>query len=196
MDPEQARIEEDLRGVVSGDVVCDDVGRSLYATDGSLFEERPLAVVRPRSSEDVAATVRWAAEQGVSVHPRGGGTSLCGGPLGRGVVIDCSRFMRRVLGSNDETVRVQSGVLGTQLDSFLGRRRRCFGPDPANAASSTIGGMIGRDASGSRFLRQGSVRNRIVAVEVVLADGSVVELTAAAADTPPAESAVDSGITK
>jgi len=195
MDPDQARIEEDLRGVVSGDVVCDDVGRSLYATDGSLFEERPLAVVRPRSSEDVAATVRWAAEQGVSVHPRGGGTSLCGGPLGRGIVIDCSRFMRRVLGSNDETVRVQSGVLGTQLDTFLGRRRRCFGPDPANAASSTIGGMIGRDASGSRFLRQGSVRNRIVAVEVVLADGSVVELTAAAADTPPAESAVDSGIT-
>ena len=88
MDPEQVRIEEDLRGIVAGDVLCDDVGRSLYATDGSLFEEWPLAVVRPRSSEDVAATVRWAAERGVSVHPRGGGTSPCGSPLGRGIVID------------------------------------------------------------------------------------------------------------
>ena len=72
MDQERQRIEEDLRGVVSGDVICDDVGRSLYATDGSLFEVQPLVVVRPRTSEDVAATVRWAAERGVPVHARGG----------------------------------------------------------------------------------------------------------------------------
>jgi FAD/FMN-containing dehydrogenase len=97
MDPERKRIEEDLRGVVAGDVLCDDVGRSLYATDGSLFEAWPLAVVRPRSTEDVAATVRWAAERGVAVHARGAGTSLCGGSLGGGVVIDCGRFMRRII---------------------------------------------------------------------------------------------------
>ena len=63
MDQEQGRIEEDLRGIVAGDVLCHDVGRSLYATDGSLFEEQPLAVVRPRSTDDVAAAVRWAAER-------------------------------------------------------------------------------------------------------------------------------------
>ena len=149
MDPEQARIKEDLRGIVAGDVLCDDVERSLYATDGSLFEEWPLAVVRPRSTEDAAATGRWAADQGVSVHPRGGGTSPCGGPLGRGIVIDCSRFMRRILESREDSVRVQPGVVGQQLEAFLGRRRRAFGPDPANAAVSTLGGMIGRDASGA-----------------------------------------------
>ena len=113
MDQEQGRIEEDLRGIVAGDVLCHDVGRSLYATDGSLFEEQPLAVVRPRSTDDVAAAVRWAAERGVSVHPRGGGTSLCGGPLGRGLVIDCSRFMRRILEFRDNAVRVQPGVVAS-----------------------------------------------------------------------------------
>ena len=184
MDPEQARIEEDLRGIVSGEVVCDDVGRSLYATDGSLFEVRPLAVVRPRSTEDVAATVRWAAERGVTVHPRGGGTSLCGGPLGPGIVIDCSRFMRRILAVRENAVRVQPGMVAAQFDSFLARRRRGFGPDPANAAVSTIGGMIGRDASGSRFLRHGSVRQWVESVEVVLADGTVVELSPPAAAAP------------
>jgi FAD/FMN-containing dehydrogenase/Fe-S oxidoreductase len=178
VDPEQARIEEDLRGVVSGDVLCADVERSLYATDASLFEEWPLAVVRPRSTDDVAATVRWAAERGVSVHPRGGGTSPCGGPLGRGIVIDCSRFMRRILESREDFVRVQPGVVGQQLHGFLGRRRRAFGPDPANGAVSTLGGMIGRDASGSRFLRHGSMRQWVESLEVVLADGTVVEVAA------------------
>ena len=187
MDPEQARIEEDLRGVVSGEVLCDDVGRSLYATDGSLFEVRPLAVVRPRSTEDVAATVRWAAEHGVSVHPRGGGTSLCGGPLGPGIVIDCSRFMRRILAVRESSVRVQPGMVAAQFDTFLARRRRGFGPDPANAAVSTIGGMIGRDASGSRFLRHGSVRNWVESLEVVLADGAVVEFSPTATTLPASE---------
>ena len=60
MDPEQKRIEEDLRGIVAGEVLCDDASRALYASDASLFEVRPLAIVRPRSAEDVAATVAWA----------------------------------------------------------------------------------------------------------------------------------------
>lgn len=195
MPSEHARIEEDLRGVVSGDVICDAVGRSLYATDGSLFEERPLAVVRPRSTDDVAATVRWAAERGVSIHPRGAGTSMCGGPLGRGIVVDCSRYMRRILGGVGDAVRVQSGVVGGQLDTYLARRRRCLGPDPANAMSSTIGGMIGRDASGSRFLARGSIRDRMTAAEVVLADGSVVQLSATAPTPSEAEPTRGHGIT-
>jgi FAD/FMN-containing dehydrogenase/Fe-S oxidoreductase len=194
VDSDQARIEEDLRGIVAGDVICDDVGRSLYATDGSLFEELPMAVVRPRSTDDVAATVRWAAENRVSVHARGGGTSLCGGPLGRGIVIDCSRFMRRILESREDAVRVQPGVVGHQLEAFLGRRRRAFGPDPVNAAVSTLGGMIGRDASGSRFLRHGAMRQWVESLEVVLADGTVVELGRTPVAGGPAEPTVATGI--
>ncbi|MFM7207740.1 MAG: FAD-binding and (Fe-S)-binding domain-containing protein [Planctomycetaceae bacterium] len=186
MDQQRRRIEEDLRGVVSGDVICDDVGRSLYATDGSLFEVWPAAVVRPRTAEDVAATVRWAADSGVPVHARGAGSSLAGGPLGPGVVLDCSRHMRRVLETGPDTVRVQPGVVDAQLEAHLARRRRTFGPDPANAVTTTVGGMIGRDSSGSRFLHHGAVGGRVVSLEVVLADGTITELTATAADVPDA----------
>ena len=181
MDQERQRIAEDLRGVVAGEVLCDDASRALYATDGSLFEVWPLVVVRPRSVDDVAATVRWAAERGVAVHPRGAGSSLTGDSLGPGVVIDCSRFLRRIVATSGDTVRVQPGVVGLQLEEHLQRLGRTFGPDPAAAAVTTIGGMIGRNTSGSRFLRHGAVRGRVAAVQAVLADGSVVELE----PTPP-----------
>ncbi|MCE2726320.1 MAG: FAD-binding oxidoreductase [Planctomycetaceae bacterium] len=176
MDPEQKRIEEDLRGIVAGDVLCADADRRLYATDASLFEVRPLVVVRPRSAEDVAATVAWAAQRGVPVHPRGGGSSVCGGSLGPGVVIDCSRSMRRILATDDETVRVQPGVVAASLEAHLAGLGRTFGPDPANAMATTIGGMIGRNSSGSRFPRHGAVRGRILTAEVVLGDGTMINL--------------------
>jgi len=172
MEPEQKRIEEDLRGIVAGEVLCDDASRALYATDASLFEVRPLAIVRPRSVEDVAATVAWASERGISVHPRGAGSSVCGGALGPGLVIDCSRFMRRIVSTVDDAVRVQSGVVAAQLEEHLSRLGRTFGPDPSNPGVTTVGGMIGRNSSGSRLLRHGAVRDRVVSVEAVLADGS------------------------
>jgi len=180
MQPERDRIEEDLRGIVAGEVLCDEHSRSLYATDASLFEIMPLAVVRPRGTADVAATLGWAAEHGIPVHARGGGTNIAGSAIGRGIVIDCSRWMRRIIAdeSDGTTVRVQPGVVAAQLDSFLAARGRRLGPDPATAAVTTIGGMIGRDTSGSRFLRYGSLRERLVSAEVVLADGSVHRLEA------------------
>ena len=176
MDQERQRIAEDLRGIVGGEVCCDAPSLALYATDASLFEVWPAAVVRPRSVDDVAATVRWAASRGVAVHARGAGTSLCGDSLGPGIVVDCSRFLRRIVATTDATVRVQPGVVAHQLEEHLRLRGRVFGPDPAAAAVTTIGGMIGRNTSGSRFPRHGAVRDRVLAAQVVLGDGTVVEL--------------------
>jgi FAD/FMN-containing dehydrogenase/Fe-S oxidoreductase len=176
MELDRRRVEEDLRGIVSGDVLCDDASRALYATDGSLFEVWPLAVVRPRTADDVAAVVRWAAEQRIPVHARGAGSSVAGMALGSGVVIDCCRFLRRITATGDSTVRVQAGVVGAVLEDHLARFHRSFGPDPANRGVTTIGGMIGRNTSGSRFARCGDVRSRLVSAQVVLGDGSIVEM--------------------
>ena len=176
MEHEPQRIEEDLRGIVSGEVRCDAATRALYATDASLFERMPLGVVRPRTAADVSATVRWAAENGLSVHPRGGGTNLVGSAIGPGIVLDTSRLMRRVVAidASATSVRVQPGVVAAELDRRLAERGRMLGPDPATVAVTTIGGMIGRDLSGSRFLRHGSIRQRVLSLDVVLADGSQV----------------------
>jgi FAD/FMN-containing dehydrogenase/Fe-S oxidoreductase len=198
MDLELQRIEEDLRGIVSGDVLCSDAGRALYATDASLFEAWPLAVVRPRTAEEVAGTVRWAAERGISVQPRGAGSGLAGDALGNGIVIDCSRFLRRVIHTGDADVRVQSGVVAAQLEEHLRRFGRVLGPDPASAAVTTVGGMIGRNTSGSRFLRHGAIRGAILSAQAVRADGTLVEImpTAprpSAAGPAPGETAAADG---
>ncbi len=82
MDQERERINDDLRGLVRGDVHCDDVFLHLFSTDASIYEIRPLAVVRPRSLADVVATMQYAAENRLPVFPRGAGTGLAGESLG------------------------------------------------------------------------------------------------------------------
>ena len=194
MDREQQRIEEDLRGIVSGEVLCGAASRSLYASDASVSEVWPLAVVRPRTTDDVAATVRWAAERQIPVHPRGAGSSVAGGSLGPGVVIDCGRFLRRILQTDGDEVRVQPGVVAAQLEEHLGRRTRSLGVDPANSGVTTVGGMIGRNSSGSRFPRYGAMSGRMLSARVVLADGTILELAPTApASAGPTSPGDDSG---
>jgi FAD/FMN-containing dehydrogenase len=109
MDAEQSRIEEDLRGVLDGEVYCHPLRTQMYASDASVYEIAPLAVVRPRHADDVAQCVKYASEKSIPLLPRGGGTGLAGQSLGPGIVMDFSRFMRRLLHLDREakTVRVQ-----------------------------------------------------------------------------------------
>src|SRR5690606_22453028 len=132
MDPERDRIQADLRGLLEGDVRCDDLMLRLYASDASIFEVRPLAVVRPRHVEDVVACVGYAAENQLPIHARGAGSGLAGDSLGEGIVLDFSRYMRRLLSDQGSSVRVQPGLPLQQLNRYLRRDGRRFGPDPAN----------------------------------------------------------------
>ncbi|WP_153556779.1 FAD-binding and (Fe-S)-binding domain-containing protein [Roseimaritima sediminicola] len=178
MDVERQRIEDDLRGTVAGDVLCDDVTCQLYASDASIYQLRPLGVVRPRSTSDVATCVRYAAEHHLTLHARGAGSGVAGEALGRGLVLDFSSYMRRwqVL-DGGERVRLQPGVTLAVLNRDLQRMRRMFGPDPATRSVTTMGSVIAVDASGSHFLRYGSARDAIESVQVVTSEGKIVELS-------------------
>ncbi len=96
MDIDRQRIQDDLRGIVRGDVLCDRFTRQLYSSDASIYQIRPLGVVRPRNVADVVATAQYAAEHELSLHPRGAGSGVSGESLGRGLIIDFSRYMRRI----------------------------------------------------------------------------------------------------
>ena len=115
MDQERQRIQDDLRGRLDGEVRCDDLMLQLYANDASIFEIRPLGVVRPRGVSDVVACVKYAAENGIPLHARGAGTGLAGESLGPGLVIDFSHGMRRILEINESTARIQPGVVHATL---------------------------------------------------------------------------------
>jgi len=175
LDHQRERIQEDLRGLISGDVRCDDLFCQLFASDGSIYEIRPLGVVRPRSTADVAACVQYAAEKRISLHARGAGSGMAGESLGPGLVVDFSKYLRRVIRIDPESVRVQAGIVHERLNAHLRPRGRIFGPDPANTAVTTMGSMIAIDASGSRWLKYGSVRRHVESLQVVLADGQVME---------------------
>src|SRR3972149_6377046 len=156
MDPDQQRIEEDLRGLLQGDVRCDDVFTQLFASDASIYELRPLGVVRPRTVNDVVAAVRYAAENHLPIHARGAGTGLAGESLGRGLVLDFSRYFRRIVRDEGDRVRVQPGVVLASLNRYLGRSGRLFGPDPAMRSVTTMGSVIAIDSGGSHWPRYGS----------------------------------------
>jgi FAD/FMN-containing dehydrogenase/Fe-S oxidoreductase len=184
MPPLASRISEDLRGVVSGDVLCDDVSRTLYSSDASLYEVAPAAIVRPRVTADVVAVVRYAVENGLSIHPRGAGSGLAGGSIGEGIVVDFSRYMRRLLSDDGQIVRVQPGLVHADLNRRLAPSRRVFGPDPAMTEVTTLGGVAAVDGSGSRRPAYGSARDHVLGLSMVLSDGNVIRLGRTADASP------------
>jgi FAD/FMN-containing dehydrogenase/Fe-S oxidoreductase len=176
MDQERERIQQDLRGLIDGQVRCDDVFVQLYASDASIYEIAPLGVVRPRGVADVVACVQYAAENGIPIHARGAGSGVAGESLGPGLVLDFSHSMRRVVAIDHESVRVQPGVVLAQLNRQLARSGRLFGPDPATRSVTTMGGVLAVDASGTHWLQYGSAREHVVSMQIVLATGEVLEV--------------------
>lgn len=175
MDQQRKHIQEDLRGLVAGEVRCDDVFLHLYASDASIYQIKPLGVVRPRSVDDVVATVQYAAENQLPVHPRGAGTGLAGESLGPGLVIDFSPHFRRILHTEADRVRLQPGVVHERLNAHLRGQGRIFGPDPAMSHVTTLGSVVALDGAGSHWLKFGSARRHVIGLQVVLADGTLLD---------------------
>jgi FAD/FMN-containing dehydrogenase/Fe-S oxidoreductase len=156
----------------------DNLTRQLYATDASIYQIEPAGVAFPRSAEEASAVIRAAADAGVSVTPRGAGTSLSGGAIGEGLIIDFSRDNRQITDLNIDrrTVRVGAGVVLDQLNGYLKPHGFCFGPDVATSARATLGGMIANNSSGAHVPVYGTTADHVVALEIVLADGRVNQI--------------------
>ena len=107
MDPERARIQADLSGQLEGEVRCDATFLQMYASDASIYEMTPLGVVRPASTEDVVACVKYAEQNQIPLVPRGGGSNVAGACVGRGLILDFSYSMRRIQAVGRETVTLQ-----------------------------------------------------------------------------------------
>jgi anaerobic glycerol-3-phosphate dehydrogenase C subunit len=176
MDEQRARIQDDLRGLLDGDVRCDDVFLQLYSTDASVYQIKPLGVVLPRTADDVVAAVRYAASNLIPIHARGAGTGLAGESLGPGLIIDFSKYLRKIVRVDGDWARVQPGVVLERLNAQLRSWGRCFGPDPATSQMTTMGSVIAVDASGSHWLRYGSARSQVISLQVVLSDGTLLEV--------------------
>jgi FAD/FMN-containing dehydrogenase/Fe-S oxidoreductase len=176
VDERRARIYDDLRGVVAGELYFEPLDRAPYAHDASLYEIDPLGVIVPRSEDDVVTVVRYAAENQIPLHARGAGTDTGGGVLGPGLVVDLSRHLRRVISIGAQHVVVEPGVVPDLLNGQLAPMGRRLEPIPADSDITTVGGMIAVDAAGERSLRHGSMGDQIDRLRVVFAQGEVADL--------------------
>ena len=158
------------------DVDDSALAQSLYSSDASLYRIPPRVVVRPRSTDEVAATLEVGREFGVPLTMRGSGTSIAGNAVGAGIVVDTSRHLNQVLELDRDarTALVQPGVVHAGLQKLALPAGLRFGPDPSTHTRCTIGGMIGNNACGSRALGYGRTVDNVEALTVLLADGSVV----------------------
>ena len=174
MDEQQReRTRDDLKGLLKGELLFDELSRALYSTDASIFQVLPAGVVVPRDEEDVQALVRYAAENRVPLLARGAGTGVAGESLGTGLVVDLSRHFRTVHEIGTDAVRVQPGVIWRELNAQLARVGRRFAPDPASGDQCTVGGMIANNASGARAFRHGYTREHVLGLRVILDNGDV-----------------------
>ncbi|WP_199752883.1 FAD-binding and (Fe-S)-binding domain-containing protein [Actinoplanes sp. ATCC 53533] len=154
--------------------VRSDAGtRGMYASDASLYRIPPLAVVRPRHVDEVAAALAVARETGVPLTSRGAGTSVAGNAVGRGIVLDFSRHLNRVLEVDPEarTAVVEPGTVHAVLQKAVMPHGVRFGPDPSTHPRCTIGGMIGNNACGSRSLAYGRTSDNVAGLELLTAAG-------------------------
>ena len=176
-----------LRDSVVGEVMDDAFSRGRYATDASIYQIMPRAVVVPQTSGDVRNVIRLAREEGVSVLPRGGGTSQCGQTVNDAIVIDSSKHLNRLVELDVEarTCIVEPGIVLDELNRQLKPHSLWYPIDVSTASRATIGGMAGNNSCGGRSLRYGMMRDNVLAIDAFLADGSQARFAEAGAAEEP-----------
>src|ERR1043165_3791764 len=168
-----AALFEHLRRHVDGEVRFDSISRKLYATDASIYQIMPAGVVIPRTSAALETAVQIALEMHVPIVPRGGGERLSGQSIGAGLVVDCSKYLNRIVDVDPhlQIVRVQPGIILDSLNRALAPDGLQFGPDVATASRANLGGMIGNNSAGSHSIAYGKTVDHVRKLRVVLGDG-------------------------
>ena len=191
---------QQLQQALAGELFFDDSPRHqaqlrAYATDASVYEEKPAAAAIPKNENDLILLVQFARQHKTTLIPRAAGTSLAGQVVGQGIVVDISRHFDRVLEVNveEQWVRVQPGVIRDDLNKYLFAHGLMFGPETSTASRAMLGGMLGNNSCGLHSIVWGSVRDHILEARVILSDGStaVVNQHTSALHTPAGNPLLD-----
>lgn len=171
-------LERRLSRSLEGEVRFDAFTRGRYATDASIYQIIPQGVAFPLNEADIAAALQIAAEHGVPVVARGGGTSQNGQPIGDALILDLSRHFNgiRALDTEARTVTVAPGLVLEALNTQLRKQGLFFPVEPSTASRCTIGGMAGNNSSGARSLRYGKMSDNVLALRAQFHDGEAFAL--------------------
>src|SRR5512142_2510776 len=167
-----------LRPHFRGDIRNDLASRRLYSTDASIYQIEPLGVVLPRTQDDLQAAVELAAKYRIPILPRGSGSSLAGQAIGAALIIDCTRWLDKLVAIDSEacTATVEPGLILNNLNKAAAKFGLQYGPDPASAERATLGGVIANNATGAHSILYGMTADHILSADVLMADGSPATL--------------------
>jgi FAD/FMN-containing dehydrogenase len=177
-------LERRLKTEVAGGVHFDRFTRGRYATDASHYQIMPIGVVIPRAMAEAERAIAIARDEGVSVLPRGGGSSQAGQTVNNSLVIDCSKHLTRIIELDVAARRcvVEPGIVLDDLNRALKAHGLWFPVDVSTASRATIGGMTANNSCGGRSLRYGNTRENVLSIDALLADGGKAHFGPVAAD--------------
>ena len=169
-------LEQELRNTIQGKVYFDAITRHVYSVDASIFEIEPLGIVIPKNQRDLQQVVEIATHFHVPLTVRGAATGIAGGCLGRGIILDVSKYLRQILEINlqEKYAICEPGVVQDDLNRRLAPAGYRLGPDTSTGDRATLGGMLANNAAGSRSLRYGTMADHVQEVELLLADGKAL----------------------
>ena len=168
-------LERRLKAELTGEVQFDPFTRGRYATDASHYQIMPVGVVAPRTIEEADRAIAIARSEGATVLARGGGTSQAGQTVGESLVVDCSKYLTRILDLDAKRARctVEPGIVLDDLNRQLKPHGLWFPVDISTSSRATIGGMAGNNSCGGRSMRYGTMRDNVISIEALLADGTL-----------------------
>jgi len=162
------------------DSTLHEAQKRVYSTDASVYQEKPVAVAIPKTQADISLLIKFANQHKITLIPRAAGTSLAGQVVGNGIVVDISKYFKKVIEINTEEkwVRVQPGIVRDDLNALLRPYKLMFGPETSTSSRAMVGGMIGNNSSGLHSISWGDTRDHLLEAKVFLSDGEAVELKA------------------
>ncbi len=165
---------ENLSRSLNGELFTDEITRTAYSSDASVYSEKPVAVAWPTDADDIRKLLDYCRSNGTGLTMRAAGTSLAGQAVGKGIVADISRHMNRIIDFNREGkwIEVEPGVVLDELNLYLKPHGLFFAPETSTSSRCTIGGMVGNNACGLHSLVYGSTREHLRELTCILSDGS------------------------
>lgn len=165
-----------LKQGVSGEVKIDAFTKRIYSVDASIYEIEPVAIVIPRTKQDIVHAVLTAKKWGVPVIARGAATGLAGGCIGKGIIIDTSKYLNKItsIDLNSKTATCEPGVVQDELNQALAPHGYRLGPDTSTGNRATIGGMAANNSSGAHSLYYGRMVDAVLSIEMVLSTGEIL----------------------
>ncbi len=165
-----------LRNKLQGDLYYDDLYKAIYATDASIYRMLPQAVAYPKNEDDLKILIDFARQNNTTLIPRTAGTSLAGQVVGKGIIVDVSKYFTKIIEFNEKErwIKIQPGVIRDELNRFLEKYNLWFAPNTSTSSRCMLGGMIGNNSSGSTSIKYGVTRDKVLEIKGFLSNGDTI----------------------